>query len=180
MAEGIKTMIVIPVLAILAALVTTGVYEKTREASSVVSAAGINESLRLLMPEAATTKAVTSAFADVGPYWIAAVAQRPVAYAFVVVVRGYNGPIRCLAVADTNGALTGLSVLEHHEHPAYSGWPAISQTVKILWPVTAAGTAPDPHGTMVSDITGATVSKRVFTSEIQAMVLADVIRARKL
>jgi len=97
----------------------------------------------------------------------------PAAALFVVTARdGYSGPIRLLVGIDANGAVTGLSVLEHRETPGLGDgieWPDWKQQFvgRSLGNPGSSGWAIRGDGGEFDQLTGASVTPRAVVKAVR-------------
>jgi Na+-translocating ferredoxin:NAD+ oxidoreductase RnfG subunit len=170
--DTVKALIVVPLLALFAGIVVTAIHLQVGGVNSDPYEAAIQVELRRLLPTMASAEPVISDSFPTGRYWRVSQSHATIAYAFVVVTRGFNGPVKSLVLADTNDTLIGMATLNHREHPAVSR-RVTAGNISLLRPGLRESPLPDRAGASVSEVTGATTSTQAFTSAVREQLTVD-------
>jgi Na+-translocating ferredoxin:NAD+ oxidoreductase RnfG subunit len=151
----------------LAGLLVAGVHRQLGGYNDEALDPGIPEALRWSMPLTAVVQEVADKRVTAGRYWLATRSDSVVAYAFVVVTAGFNGPVKLLVAVDTSGAVLGTSVLSHREHPGLVGWGATRLPARSLWSLLGVAAHSEERTDESLAVAGATVSTRAVTAAAQ-------------
>lgn len=185
-ARPFKTLLLVAVVAIAAALIVTGSHELSKDRIAANERARVLESLESVLdphlrgrglvptrvpardPELLGTDEPIDAF-------VVSENGRPVAAILAPVAPdGYNGPIRLLVGLSAEGAITGVRVLSHSETPglgdrielAKSDW-ILQFDGKSLASPPAEQWAVEKDGGVFDALTGATITPRAVVKALR-------------